>query len=98
LGSFLLPNQELSLACLVASTSLCCSMPSATPGRSQALVFIEPVSVACHPLPRPWPPNWYFGANYRIQRLTLHLSTSPQLHGSLSALGVEFPFSLFRLR
>ncbi len=39
-----------------------------------------------------------FEAYYRIQRLTLHLATSPQLRGSLSALGVEFPFSLFRFR
>ena len=39
-----------------------------------------------------------FEAYYRIQRLTLHLATSPQLRGSLSALGVEFPFSVFRFR
>src|SRR6266849_6742404 len=43
------PIQELLLACLVASTSPCCSMPSATPGRSQVLVCIAPVSVACIP-------------------------------------------------
>ena len=66
-------SQELLLACLVASTSPCCSMPSATPRWSQVLVSIAPVSVACIPCHGLGHPTGYFGANYRIQRLTLHL-------------------------
>ena len=42
-------------------------------------------------------PSCYFGANHRIQLPSLHLATFPQLRGSLFALGVEFPFPLFRL-
>lgn len=71
LGPFSGPRAPL--ARLVASTSPCCSMPSATPGRCQPLVSIAADHCCLHPLPRPWPPYWYFGANYRIQRLTLHL-------------------------
>ena len=59
------------------SISMCCSMPSATPGRKQALVSSAPVSVACvfrHSISLPDVP---FGANYRIQLLSLHLATFP---------------------
>lgn len=67
------PGPRASLARLAASTSPCCSMPSATPGRCQPLVSIAADHCCLHPLPRPWPSYCYFGANYRIQRLTLHL-------------------------
>ena len=33
----------------------------------------------------------YNGANYQIQRLTLHLSASAQLHVSPATLAAEFP-------
>ncbi len=66
-------------------------MPSATPGRRQPLVFallpLLPASIgkdSAHP-------NISFGANYRIQRLTLHLATSSQLRFHPPTLGVEFP-------
>lgn len=66
-------------------------MPSATPGRKQHLVFallsLLPASIAKDSAF----PNNYFGANYRIQRLTLHLATSSQLRFHPSTLGVEFP-------
>lgn len=66
-------------------------MPSATPGRKQHLVFallsLLPASVAKDSAF----PNTYFGANHRIQRLTLHLATSPQLRFHPSTVGVEFP-------
>ena len=66
-------------------------MPSATPGRSQQLVLallsLLPASIDRESAF----PNTYFGANYRIQRLTLHLATPSQLRFHHSTLGAEFP-------
>ena len=50
-------------------------MPSATPGREQALVHSDPVPVACVYSQSFSLPIVSFGATYRIQRLTLHLAT-----------------------
>lgn len=50
-------------------------MPSATPGREQALVCSDPVPVACVLSQSISLPIVSFGATYRIQRLTLHLAT-----------------------
>src|SRR6266542_535578 len=78
---------------------MCCSMPSTTPGWRAALVLSARLPVACGSRDGLSPSHqFHFGANYRIQRPTLHLATFPQLHGSQLALGVEFPRSLFRLR
>ena len=66
-------------------------MPSETPGSSQELVPIAPACVACGRLQTPRPPDFPFGATYRIQRLTLHLATSLPVRLLLVSLGVEFP-------
>lgn len=68
------------------------------PGTESSTRLSAPLPVACGPresLSRSH--LFHFGANYRIQRLTLHLTTFPQLHASQLALGVEFPISLFRI-
>src|SRR5262245_41892784 len=59
------------------SVSLCCSMPSVTPGSEQLLVSIASAPAACVRLQSIGPPIVSFGANYRIQLLSLHLATFP---------------------
>src|SRR5437773_8411892 len=98
LGAFQISSPRTLVAASFVHAHLCCSMPSATPEQDQSLVSTatallpasQAIASACS--------TAGFRGFFRIQRLTLHLATSPQLRGSLSALGVEFSFSLFRLR
>ena len=57
--------------------SMCCSMPSATPGKS-LITCLDAISlVACFSCESFGLPNFgSFGAIYRIQLLSLHLATS----------------------
>jgi|SRR5580704_11612073 hypothetical protein len=73
--------------------TLCCSMLSATPERGVQRLSYRAVPFRLRPSQRFWPAQIHhdFGANYQIQRLTLHLATSAQLRVSQSALGAEFP-------
>ena len=67
-------------------------MPSTTPGWRVALVLARRSLLLAAPEKASAISNrFHFGANYRIQRPTLHLATFPQLRGSRLALGVEFP-------
>ena len=91
-------SQELLWRAWLVPNHYCCSMPSATPGRNEKLVFSALHSVACG-LHQSFslPHVRYFGAHYRIQPLSF---TSQPLHNSAllpPALGVEFPSWLFRL-
>lgn len=62
------------------------------PGASTAPRLCAAVSMACVCSQRiGLSQHHYFGANNRIQRLTLHLSASSQLRFRFFALGVEFP-------
>ena len=69
-----------------SSVSMCCSMPSATPGKSSITRLTAISLVACFSCESFGLPNFgSFGAIYRIQLLSLHLATSLR---SLLRIGV----------
>ena len=88
------------MASLVRSCSLCVARCCLRPRSGKpSLVSSAMAFVACVYHKGIGPPEFHHdnGANYQIQRLTLHLATSAQLRVSPPSLGVEFPHRLFRL-
>jgi len=79
--------------------TLCCSMLSATPGVVCKYSSLAPLQLlpASSTKALAHPNSEHNGANYQIQRLTLHLAAFVQLRVSPTLLAAEFPFSLFRL-
>ena len=65
-----------------------CSAPSATPGTEGVSRLLRPslFGLRIFKHHRPFPFSVTFGANYRIQRLTLHLAISASLLASLLGL------------
>jgi hypothetical protein len=72
---------------------VCCSMLSATPGVVSKYSSLAPLLLlpASSTIALAHPNFEHNGANYQIQRLTLHLAASAQLRVSPATLAAEFP-------